>query len=72
MAPSALRGYRGTRDRGMLFLAVGIVLLTGGPITLRIALPTFTTYPESVRILSTTASELVGLGCILYSIYGDP
>jgi len=72
IAYEALKGYRGTRDRAMLFLAVGIVLLTGGPIALRIALPTFTETPESVRLLSTTASELAGLGCILYAIYGNP
>ncbi|QLH77592.1 hypothetical protein HZS55_09910 [Halosimplex rubrum] len=72
IAYEALKGYRGTRDRAMLFLAVGIVLLTGGPIALRIALPTLTDTPESVRLLSTTVSELLGLGCILYAIYGRP
>ncbi|MFB6173207.1 MAG: hypothetical protein ABEI39_01045 [Halobacteriales archaeon] len=72
IAYEALRGYRGTRDRAMLFLAVGIVFLTAGPIALRIALPTFTEAPGSVRLLSTTTSELLGLGCILYAIYGRP
>jgi len=72
IAYEALRGYRGTQERAMLYLAVGIVLLTAGPIALRIALPTFTDAPESVRLLSTTVSELLGLGCILYSIYGRP
>jgi len=72
IAYEALKGYRGTRDRAMLLLAVGIVLLTGGPIALRIALPTLTDAPESVRLLSTTVSELLGLGCILYAIYGRP
>ncbi len=72
IAYEALKGYRGTGDRAMLFLAVGIVLLTGGPIALRILLPTFTETPESVRLLSTTVSELLGLGCILYAIYGEP
>lgn len=72
IAYEALKGYRGTRDRGMLFLAVGIVLLTGGPIVLRIALPTLTDAPESVRLLSTTVSELLGLTFILYAIYGRP
>ncbi|QPV63523.1 hypothetical protein I7X12_02490 [Halosimplex litoreum] len=72
IAYEALKGYRGTHDRAMLLLAVGIVLLTGGPIALRIALPTLTDTPESVRLLSTTVSELLGLGCILYAIYGRP
>ena len=72
IAYEALQGYQGTRDRAMLFLAVGIVLLTSGPIALRIALPTLTETPESVRLLSTTVSELLGLVCILYAIYGRP
>jgi hypothetical protein len=72
IAYEAVRGYRGTGDRAMLWLAAGIVLLTAGPIALRVAIPTFTTAGDSVRILSATTSELLGLGCILYAIYGRP
>jgi hypothetical protein len=72
VAYEALRGYRGTGDNAMLMLAVGIVLLSAGPIAIRIALPTFTGAPDAVRVLSATASELLGLGCILYAIYGRP
>ena len=72
IAYEALRGYRGSRDRAMLWLAVGIVLLTAGPIALRVVLPTFTETADSVRVLSATASELLGLACILYAVYGRP
>lgn len=72
IAYEALKGYRGSGDRGMLMLAVGIVLLSAGPIALRIAVPTFTTTVASVRILSVTCSQLLGLLCVLYAIYGRP
>ena len=72
IAYEAVRGYRGSDDVGMLFLAVGIVLLTAGAHTLRIVLPTFTAHPESVRVLLATTSELLGLACILIAIYGRP
>jgi hypothetical protein len=72
IAYEALHGYRGTGEQAMLMLAVGIVLLSAGPIAIRIVLPTFTNAPDSVRVLSATASELLGLGCILYAIYGRP
>jgi len=72
IAYEALRGYRGSDDTGMLLLAVGIVLLTAVPNGLRIALPTFTGTPESLRVLVATGSELLGLTCILLAIYGRP
>ena len=72
IAYHALRGYRGSEDTDMLLLAVGIVLLTAGPNTLRIVLPTFTGAPESLRVLLATGSELLGLACILLAIYGRP
>lgn len=72
IAYEALRGYRGSDDAGMLLLAVGIVLLTAGPNAIRIVLPTFTGAPESWRVLLATASELLGLACILAAIYGRP
>ncbi|MEF8853604.1 MAG: hypothetical protein V5A28_14505 [Haloarculaceae archaeon] len=72
IAYHALRGYRGSDDTGMLLLAVGIVLLTAGPNTLRLVLPTFTVAPESLRLLAATGSELLGLACMLLAIYGRP
>jgi hypothetical protein len=72
IAYEALKGYRGTGERAMLYLAVGIVLLTAGPTAIRVVIPTFTTIQPSVRVLSSTLSELLGLGCILYAIYGRP
>ena len=72
IAYEALKGYRGSGDRAMLWLAVGIVLLTAGPIAIRGILPTFTDTAASVRVLTATLSELAGLACILYAIYGRP
>lgn len=65
-------GYRASGSPAQLALAIGLLLLTAVPTTIRFLIPTFTAGMPAVRILSTTASELAGLLAILYSVRGPP
>ncbi|MBX0297246.1 hypothetical protein [Haloarcula nitratireducens] len=65
-----IRGYRqGPGHRGMLWLAVGLLLLTTIPELLRIGLPTATGIDTLGRSLLVSGCELLGLGIILWAIY---
>lgn len=65
-----IRGYHQNRNRARLFLGLGLVLLTTGPIVLQFVLSTFTTLSPVLRSGLANASKLLGLGAILYAIYG--
>lgn len=65
-----VRGYRRNRNRARLYLAVGLVLLTTGPIVLQFVLTSFTTISPVGRSAAANASKLLGLGAMLYAIYG--
>lgn len=65
-----VRGYRRNRDRARLYLAIGLVFLTTGPILLQFVLTNFTDLSPSVRSATANTSKLVGLAAMLYSIYG--
>jgi hypothetical protein len=72
IAAILIGGYRrGPRQTGMLWLAVGLVLLTTVPELLRIGLPTFTAIGTVARSLIVSGFELAGLGVILWTLYGD-
>lgn len=67
-----IRGYRhGPRQTGILWLAVGLVLLTTIPELLRFGLPTFTAVGTAPQSIIVSVCELLGLGTILWTIYGD-
>jgi len=67
-----VRGYRrGPGRTGMLWLAVGLLLLTTVPELLRIALPTVTGVDTVGRSILVSATELAGLGAILWSVFGE-
>lgn len=71
IAALLIRGYRrGPRHTGTLTLAVGLVLLTTVPEILRIGLPTFTAVDTVGRSIVTSGCELVGLGAVLWAVYG--
>jgi len=71
IAALLVRGYRrGPGRMGMLALAVGLLLLTTVPELLRIALPTLTGVGTVGRSLLTSGCELLGLGTILWAVYG--
>jgi len=66
-----IRGYRdGPGRRGMLWLAVGLLLLTTVPELLRIGLPSTTGIGTVGRSVLVSGCELLGLGVILWTIYG--
>ncbi|WP_436343898.1 DUF5985 family protein [Natronorubrum sp. FCH18a] len=66
------RGYRRNRDPARLWLAVGLVLLATGPIVLQFVLTNAAVGTDVVRSAVANASKLLGLGAILYAIYGVP
>ena len=70
VAYSVYRGYRQNRHPARLYLAIGLVLLTTGPIAIQFALTNFTDVPAVGRSAAANASKLLGLGAMLYSIYG--
>ena len=65
-----IRGYRRNRNRARLYLAVGLVLLTAGPIVIQLVLTNVTTMSQIGRSAAANASKLLGLGAMLYAIYG--
>ena len=71
VALAVYRGYQRTGDRPALFLAWGIVLLTAVHTTLRFVLST-----AGASLVATNgaaiASQIGGLGLILYAVYGHP
>jgi drug/metabolite transporter (DMT)-like permease len=65
-----IRGYRRNRNRSRLYLAIGLVLLTAGPIVIQLVLSNLTTMSQIGRSAAANASKLLGLGAMLYAIYG--
>ena len=65
-----VRGYRRNRDRARLYLAVGLILLVTGPIVIQLVLTNVTAVSPVARSAAANASKLLGLGAVLYAIYG--
>ena len=72
IAYRACGGFRCAHSTPLLYLAIGIVFLTVVPTLFGFVFPTMTTVSRLQQSVVTHASELLGLGIILYSIYGDP
>lgn len=68
----AYDGYRSVRSKPLLYLAVGIVFVAVVPTLFGFLFPTLTTVTQLQLSVATNASQLLGLGIILYSIYGNP
>lgn len=64
-----IEGYRRTRQRPILFLAVGIFLLAPAPMLLRFTLANVAPVGLGIRSLAAAGAELLGLLCILYTVY---
>ena len=62
-------GYRKTRQRPFLLLAVGMFLLAPAPMFLRLLAANVDLAVGGARSLLTTASELCGLLLLLYVVY---
>ena len=64
-----VEGYRRTKARPILLLAVGMFLLAPAPMFVRLLAGNVAAVPLSSQLLLTTLSELCGLLIILYAIY---
>ncbi|OYR82534.1 hypothetical protein DJ84_10115 [Halorubrum ezzemoulense] len=66
-----IHGYRqGPSHRGMLLLAIGLILLITIPEVLRVGLPTATGVGTIGQSVVVTGCELLGLGTIVWTVYG--
>lgn len=68
VAVQAYRGYRRHGSRPMLFLAVGIALLTALPFVVGTSLDVLTGLSDAAVVLGMMSCELGGLASILYSL----
>lgn len=64
-----VEGYRQTRKRPFLFIALGIFFLAPAPMLLRFLLVNATLVEPTTRALLASGSELLGLAFILYTVY---
>jgi hypothetical protein len=68
VAYQAYRGYRRNESRPMLYLALGIVLLTAAPVGVDYALMTLTTAADAEILVVITVPHLAGVLTILYAL----
>lgn len=68
----AFSGYRASGAPALLWLAVGIALLSVAPGVTNVVLPTFTSVSSVTTRSVALVGELLGLTAILYAIYGKP
>ena len=68
VAYQAYRGYRRNESRPMLYLAIGILLLTAVPVGVDYALVTLTAAADGEVLLAITAAHLAGVVSILYAL----
>lgn len=64
-----VRSYRESHDRGIVLLAVGILLLSGVPTSINVALTTVTPVPGWAVATTVNLIRLMGLVTILVTIY---
>lgn len=70
IAYQAYRGYRRNDAPSMLYLAIGLVLLTLVPFLVNVTITTFTGLDQIVMVFIENVSRLLGLVAITYSLYG--
>jgi len=70
VAYQAYRGYRRNDSTPMLFLGLGIFLVTVVPFLVTTVLGGVPGVSDAVVLLSWTILEIVGLGSILYALTG--
>lgn len=68
VAYQAYRGYRRNESRPMLYLALGIILLTAVPVVVHHGLNWLTSATEAEILLGITVAHLGGVGAILYAL----
>ena len=72
IAKRAYDGYRDTRREPSFRHAAGIWFLAAVPTVVRFLLPTLLGASSLTTTVLATASEIVGLTAILYTVYGRP
>lgn len=70
IAYQAYRGYRRNNVRSMLYLAIGLLLLTAFPFVINVTAHTITRSVQ-LTVLFENVSRLLGLTAIMYSLYGQ-
>ncbi|WP_255191873.1 DUF7521 family protein [Natronobeatus ordinarius] len=70
IAYQAYRGYRRNDSRSMLYLAVGLLLLTLFPFLFNVTLTSLAGTDRVVTVFVENLSRLAGLLAIMYSLYG--
>jgi hypothetical protein len=70
VAYQAYRGYRRNDSRPMLFLGVGIFLVTVAPFVVTTLLVSVLLASDAAAILAWALLEILGLGSILYALTG--
>lgn len=68
VAYQAYRGYRRNGSRPMLFLAVGVLLLTTVPVVLNYLLSAVIGSTDAEALLAITGAHLAGVVSILYAL----
>lgn len=68
VAYQAYRGYQRNQSQPMLYLALGIVLLTAVPASINLGLSSLTTATEAGVLLAITVAHLTGVAAILYAL----
>lgn len=70
IAYQAYRGYRRNDAPSMLYLAVGLLLLTLCPFLVNVTITSLTQLEQIVTVFLENVSRLLGLLAIMYSLYG--
>ncbi|WP_254762322.1 hypothetical protein [Natrinema marinum] len=72
IAKRSYDGYRDARRPALLWLALGIALLSAVPTVVRFLFPTLLGATSLTTSVVATTSEIAGLTAILYTVYGRP
>ncbi len=70
IAVQAYRGYRRNDSQAMLYLAIGLALLTLGPFVVNVVLTSLGGTEQPTIVFVENVSRLAGLCSITYSLYG--
>ncbi|AHF99486.1 hypothetical protein HALLA_12515 [Halostagnicola larsenii XH-48] len=70
IAYQAYRGYRRNDSTSMLYLSIGLLLLTAFPFLINILITTLISPSQVVTVFFENTSRLLGLLAIMYSLYG--
>ncbi|RQG89843.1 hypothetical protein EA462_07445 [Natrarchaeobius halalkaliphilus] len=70
IAYQAYRGYRRNGVPSMLYLSIGLLLLTLCPFLINVGINTLVDTARIVTVFFENVSRLLGLVAIMYSLYG--